>query len=243
MRRRALSSAISVVAIQQIGDEVAKPHTKQARLALTDDGGQWIAKSERTIRRHGLRAEVVGHLVSVTLGMPTPAAAVAVVDGVYWWCSQLVPASAPYASSSASRLARPALVARLLMLDLLIFNEDRHRDNMLLVARLDDRLDLLAIDHESAWIGSGPIFPENRTLSLEKCPDTLYEHPKLHRWVRAEARAIAKVPPERWHAIASLSAQLVPETSERTLGQTLAERAANLGALAEQALRAYRSVL
>lgn len=237
---RSLTGTISLVVPESIGDEVARPHTKQARRLRSTDGREWIAKSELTIRRKGLRAEVIGHLAARLLGMPTPAGGVAVVNGVRWWCSELVLPSMPWSRAAGERLARPSRIAHLLLLDLLIFNEDRHSDNMLLKPRLDGGFDLLAIDHEEAWIGSSVALPTDRLPSLEKCPETLYEHSKIRKWLQNAANSIANIDQSRWRELANLTAIHVPETDEHALGHLLSTRAATLGTIASRAIREYR---
>lgn len=126
------------------------------------------------------------------------------------------------------------------MLDLLIFNEDRHRDNILLKPRPDGRFDLIAIDHEDAWMGSSLVLPIDRTPSLDKCPETLYEHQPLPQWLRAAAARAARINARTWHALANLTANLVPDTHHLALGDLLCTRAARLEEIANLVIREYR---
>jgi hypothetical protein len=73
-----------------LGEEVPRPHTKKARDLTTAGEERWIAKSQATIKLHGLRAEVAGNLIAQLIGVPTPQGAVCDMGGYRWWCSGLV---------------------------------------------------------------------------------------------------------------------------------------------------------
>lgn len=123
-----------------------------AVLVMTADGRRWVAKAYDGERGGRVLAEAVAHSLATALGLPVPAAAVCgrVADVV--WLSEFKEAAGPWWGGAMARLRSAEPLGGMLALDALIWNEDRHERNILLVAGKDG-LDAWLIDHASALVG------------------------------------------------------------------------------------------
>lgn len=228
---------IRIVEAELLGEEVPRPHSKKAHDLTTLGGERWVAKSHATIKLHGLRAEAVSTLVAQVLGVPTPVGAVCDMAGYRWWCSELLQPSHPW--ENGHKLTNSAACASIVLLDLLIHNEDRHRDNLLIHRQSGGRR-VVAIDHEQAWIGYPGALSLGTPVYLEKYPETFVQHPSIQRNLLSLAEAATLIPAEVWLEVGHLTASVVPETNGTLLGNALIRRAKTLPTLANSFFREHR---
>lgn len=227
---------LRIVVPELLGEEVPRPHTKKAHDLTTLGGERWVAKSQATIKLHGLRAEVVSTLVAQVLDVPVPEGALCQLAGVWWWCSNFLTPAHPW--EKGQRLVNAAACARIVLLDLLVHNEDRHRDNLLIHRQSGKRV--VAIDHEQAWVGYPGVLSPAEPVHLEKYPDSFAGHWAVHRFLRKNAELAANLPAAVWEEVGDLTACVVPQTSAAQLGVALARRAENLPALANHFLSVHK---
>lgn len=111
-----------------------------------------------------LLAEALGWLLSGSLSVPTPSSALYVEEGQTSWLSAFVEPMDHWSPVCAQRLADPDELARIMALDAIIGNWDRHEGNILAQPEDSaDRLRLFSIDLGWSWIGSPKI--EQRGIS------------------------------------------------------------------------------
>lgn len=231
---------LRVVAALHLGEEVPRPHTRHAHDLTTTDGERWVAKSVATIKASGLRAEAIAALAAQVVGAPVPEGAVCDIDGVRWWCSRWVAGADPWSAEGARDLSSLGDGARIVLLDLLVGNEDRHRDNMLLARTDAGATRLVAIDHEQAWAGHEGALEVVRSPDLDKYPEDFAEHRDVVEAIGALALAVAAEPLQTWREVAVAAASVAPGTNSSRLADGLHRRAQALPALASAFLRGHR---
>lgn len=134
----------------------------------------------------------------------------------------------------------PGECARIVALDLLLGNEDRHRDNLLL-ARLDTSgIRIVAIDHEQAWAGRSGAILTDQLPDLDKYPEDFSEHVDVAMHLTTAAADVSREPSDRWRAIAADVAQFVPGTDAIGLAKGLEHRARLLPELAAAFIRGHK---
>ncbi|WP_172170948.1 HipA family kinase [Brevibacterium sp. CT2-23B] len=100
--------------------------------------------------------EFLGERLALALGLPVPLGEVAKLpDASTAWVSALAGKStrdAPPVSVSRQRAFKPQLIAKLLVFDAWIHNDDRTEENLI----AEDKGSFWAIDHEGAFFGQRP---------------------------------------------------------------------------------------
>lgn len=128
----------------------------EARWARDASGRTWVRKRESNTGVEGLLAEAVSYLLGKLLEVRQPMGAV-FYDGTEWsWMSERVPAAGEHWDSDMrDYISNLDEVARMLVLDALTLNEDRHGQNILVQPVEDEtHLRLWAIDSGNAHIGN-----------------------------------------------------------------------------------------
>jgi hypothetical protein len=120
------------------------------------DGRSWVRKVPAEPGE--LLAEALGWLLSRDLGVPTPDSAIHVTHVETSWLSEVVGPMDHWSPVCAQRLADPDELAKIIALDAIIGNFDRHEGNIL--ARPDDTIEqlrLFSIDLGWSWIGESDL--------------------------------------------------------------------------------------
>jgi hypothetical protein len=137
------------------GRPVPVPHGSFARFAQDSSGRTWVRKRESMTGFQGLLAEAASWLLGVALEVRQPHAAV-FHDGTDWsWMSELIPgANEHWSAELRDCIANLDEVGRMLALDAIVINEDRHQRNIMVQRELDGvRVRLWSIDLGKALIG------------------------------------------------------------------------------------------
>lgn len=209
----------------QDGELVTTHNTSEARWALDPaTGRRWVRKCESNSGFEALLAEAVAWRVGKLMGVPTPHAAIfADGTGQLSWLSEMIPAALLWDHSKRDYIVNLQGLATMVLLDSIIYNDDRHAGNILLQPFPDEsKLKVWAIDSGSArvgWIddflqcGSNPPDPRNhaRGLPLDAiaplCESAANRARKIsHGALRAictEACALVREPPSRADALAN----------------------------------------
>jgi len=134
---------------------VPVPNASEASWARDTSGRLWVRKREIHTNWEPLLAEAASYLLGLELEVRQPHGAV-FHDGAEWsWMSEAIPAIGEHWNPDMRDfIDNPDEVGRMLALDALVFNEDRHPGNIL-VQPLDDEVHLClwAIDCGKAEIG------------------------------------------------------------------------------------------
>lgn len=137
------------------GPLVPVENGSEARWARDASGRQWVRKREADTGFQPLLAEAACFLLGEHLGVPQPRGAV-FHDGVEWsWMSErIVAAGEHWEPDMRDLIANLDELGRILTLDAIVFNEDRHRRNLLVEPVADEaHLKVWAIDAGKAEIG------------------------------------------------------------------------------------------
>jgi hypothetical protein len=157
--------------------------------AMDASGRKWVRKSVLHTVHEPLLAEALGWLLGRALNVRTPDGAIGGQGDGLSWLSLLVPGVTHWDPSNIHFIKNAKELGRMLVLDVLILNEDRHEGNILLQPDPDQHnLLAWAIDTGGAIIG----FPDSFAQAGMALPSVA----KLARGipvelVAAEARATA----------------------------------------------------
>ncbi|HYH96248.1 hypothetical protein [Hyalangium sp.] len=126
--------------------------------AMDSSGRKWIRKSVLHTVHEPLLAEALGWLLARALGVRTPDGAIGGEGDGLSWLSLRVDGVTHWHPSSIHFIKNAKELGRMLVLDVVILNEDRHEGNILLQPNPDQyNLVAWAIDTGGALIG----FPES----------------------------------------------------------------------------------
>lgn len=126
-----------------------------AQLARDADGLEWIAKTNHADLQGQVLAEAAAHHLGSFLGVPMPAGAIATFDGDTYWLSRFAPNASPWDATKADNVENMNELGRMLVLDYLIANSDRHKNNLLLTPTAGGTdWNALVVDQGSARIGN-----------------------------------------------------------------------------------------
>lgn len=126
----------------------------EATWALDDQGGRWVRKRESNTGCEPLLAEAIAWLLGRLLGVRQPDAAVFDEKGERSWMSGMVPSVGHWTRDMRDYVENLDEVAAMLVLDALVFEEDRHARNILVQPLGDEvHLRLWAIDSGNALVG------------------------------------------------------------------------------------------
>lgn len=126
--------------------------------AMDVSGRKWVRKSILHTVHEPLLAEALGWLLGKVLGVRTPDGAIGGEGDGLSWLSLRVPGVTHWDPSGIHFIKNVKELGRMLVLDAIILNEDRHEGNILLQANPDQHnLVAWAIDTGGALIG----FPDS----------------------------------------------------------------------------------
>ena len=209
------------------GPRIEVPHTSEACWARDASGRQWVRKRESYTNWEPLLAEAASYLLGLELKVRQPHAAVFHDDDGWSWMSERVVAAGEHWSADMRDLIdNPEELGRMLALDALIFNEDRHRRNILVEPVNDEaHLRLWAIDAGTAEIGWPNDFIQRGLASPNP-----HNHARglpidaLRPAALAAAQVAAQLPDNRLHAIIAEACGLAREPAVDALAAALTMR-------------------
>jgi hypothetical protein len=138
-------------------DEVPVACSAEVRYAASASGERWVAKR---CARTDVIAEACGWLLARELDVPVVArVAVSLHEQDLWWLGALVHNAGHFTPSASQQVSNPEALGRVLLLDALLGNEDRHTAN-LLVEHSANGPRVIAIDFAGSWAGSPSTFVE-----------------------------------------------------------------------------------
>jgi hypothetical protein len=123
------------------------------RWAIDDQGRRWVRKHVEQCGFEAVLAEAVGWLIARAIGVPVPDAAVSGAEDDLSWLSSWVSDATHWDPARAHLIGNVDEFGRMLALDAILFNEDRHARNMLLQAVDGTHVKLWAIDCDAALVG------------------------------------------------------------------------------------------
>lgn len=138
-----------LVEVQKLRD-VPIENGSDAYYAVDPAGGRWVAKP--TLGANQVVAEAIGWELSRALSVPTPDAA-CVGPVPVTWLSSALPHVAHWDAADVFRITNMDDLGRMLALDVLIGNWDRHVGNILLTPDDGPGLKVYSIDVANAWVG------------------------------------------------------------------------------------------
>lgn len=216
------------------GAVVPVPNGSEARWAIDNSGRQCVRKREADTGVQPLLAEAASYLLALELHVRQPHAGV-FHDGQEWsWMSERLRAAGEHWDADMRDLiANPEEVGRMLALDALTFNEDRHRRN-LLVEPVGDaaHLRVWAIDSGNAEIGSPSDFVR-RGLAAPSPHNHAHGLPieALRPAALAAAQVAVQLADDKLRAILTEACGLAREPAIDALTTTLIARCRNAPAI------------
>lgn len=127
-------------------------NTSEATLDRTTDGILWVSKNLAGYNEFA--AEALAYTVGRALGVRIPESRYKLMDdGSAQWLSRYVDAAGHWRAELVPQLEDLRDLARIVVLDSIIGNNDRHANNLVL-EHLRSGIRLHAIDHEGAHVGT-----------------------------------------------------------------------------------------
>lgn len=145
--------------------EVPVENKSGALYVSTSDGRQWVRKGVVYDPFSTLSEAIVWHLARV-LRVPVPDGAILWDGRTPIWMSEFKVGANQWSPADASLLSDTEQMGRVIALDLLTCNEDRHTRNLLSTDRDEGGLDLWAIDHDAARCSSFHRWDDGTELRL-----------------------------------------------------------------------------
>lgn len=135
--------------------KVRVPHGADAKYVMDSEGRAWVRKSTITTGFQGLLAEAFGHLFAAELGLNIPQAAVQESEPYRAWLSRVIQPVSHWDSDKIPFIENLEEIGRMLALDALLGNQDRHRGNILLQSTGEEteKLTIWPIDFGDALVG------------------------------------------------------------------------------------------
>jgi hypothetical protein len=209
------------------GSLIPVPNGSEARWARDTSGRHWVRKREADTGFQPLMAEAASYLLGQLLSVPQPQGAV-FFDGTEWsWMSERITAAGEHwEPDMRDFVANRDELGRVLTLDALVYNEDRHRQNLLVEPVGDEaHLRVWAIDAGKAEIGWPGDFVA-RGLGVPSPHNHARGLPigALSEAALAAATVAAALPEERLQAVIGEACELGRETSVDALTRALVAR-------------------
>jgi hypothetical protein len=231
-RRRQAGGPATLFQIERLagvvdGELVPIRNGSDARWARDATGRTWVRKREVNTGANGLLAEAASYLLGDLLGVRQPRAAV-FHDGDEWsWMSErLVAAGEHWNPDQRDLIANVEEVGRMVALDALTLNEDRHAQNLLVEPLADGaHLRVWAIDSGNALIGTPVDFcgrgvePPNPSNHARGLPILA-----LTDGAMAAAEVAAALPADRITVLMREACALAREPAEEALKSALVTR-------------------
>ncbi len=143
-------------------------HNNDAAYAVDSTGRRWVKKTAATMGHEALLAEAVSWLLARRLSVPIPDAGVTGQGADAAWFSSYVHNVKHWGDAGNCEVRNLAALGRVLMLDAVLMNGDRHAGNIMLEpSKKGVRMTAWAIDFESATVGYPQDFAD---LSVDALP-------------------------------------------------------------------------
>ena len=223
------------------GETVPVLHTGEAVYAIDDDGRQWVRKRDVNIGVEELLAEIISWHVGSGLGAPIPLGAVFQDEEGMSWLSERVPMVSHWDARQAAKVANTDGLASLIVLDAIVFNEDRHQGNLLLQNTGDEGIEVWGIDHGQALVGWATDFSSR--VAEAPSPHNLAWGIPVNR-IALAASEIAKTvkdwPRNQLCEMVMTSCELVREPEPQLIADALLARCVDAEALVSKYLESIR---
>jgi hypothetical protein len=155
-----------------VGGLVPVDNSSDAAYASDADGRQWVRKA---IQGNELLAEAVGWLLSKSLDVPVPDAAIVGTGLETAWLSQHISSTTHWSPKHAQRMSDPDRLGAIIALDAILGNFDRNAGNLLFRSTDSDLVDVFSIDLAGCWSGSPKDFGD-RGLSVPSVDEIKLRH-------------------------------------------------------------------
>jgi hypothetical protein len=136
-------------------EDVQVPHGAFADYVVDSSGREWVRKKEINTGFQPLLAEAFGSLFASELGVRVPIPAVQEYGNQKAWLSRRIPLVTHWDETKIPFIENLDELGRILALDALLANEDRHRGNILLqsTGQEEDAFEIWSIDMGNALVG------------------------------------------------------------------------------------------
>lgn len=135
-------------------DLVRVQNSSEAVYAIDSAGQKWIRKKVAETGHEAILAEALGWLLCRRLSVPIPDAAVHGDGAEASWLSSYLPTVKHWSGDEAHLVRNIRRIGRVLTVDAILMNGDRHSRNLLLEPpRRGERLTAWAIDFDHALVG------------------------------------------------------------------------------------------
>jgi hypothetical protein len=148
-----------VYTIPRVGEvldlgKVPVQNSSEAVYAVDSTGRRWVRKRVSEMGHEALLAEALGWLLSRHLSVPTPDAALSGEGAAASWLSSALPLVKHWSETERDRVRNIRAIGRVLALDAVLMNGDRHAGNILLSPlKKGGRMTAWAIDFDHALVG------------------------------------------------------------------------------------------
>jgi hypothetical protein len=134
--------------------KVPVQNSSEAVYAVDSSRRRWVRKRVLEMGHEALLAEALGWLLARHLSVPIPDAALAGSGEDASWLSSAVPLVKHWSEAEAMRVRNIRAIGRVLMLDAVLMNGDRHAGNILLAPlKKGDGMTAWAIDFDHSLVG------------------------------------------------------------------------------------------
>lgn len=220
-----------------------KPNQSEARYAKTHDGRAWLLKWK--MERREILAEALGWLLSSRLKVPTPEGAITTHNGKQAWLSAFIEQTSYWDRSNMSGIHNIDEIGSMLALDAIVYNEDRHCQNILLEPDPTEyAIKAWSIDLAASEIG----LPESiKRIGLD-LPRAAYiaegiPVDAIQENARATAQLASKIDPKDLRDDVVEACGLAGEPKVDVLFDALLKRFQSAPSLVEKYLADYREVI
>lgn len=135
-------------------NKVPVTNSSEAVYAVDSSGRRWVRKRVSEMGHEALLAESLGWLLSRHFSIPIPDAALSGEGEGASWLSSALPLVKHWSEAERGRVRNLRAIGRVLMLDAVLLNGDRHAGNILLQPlKKGGRLTAWAIDFDHALVG------------------------------------------------------------------------------------------
>lgn len=135
-------------------NKVPVQNSSEAVYAVDSEGRRWVRKRVSEMGHEALLAEALGWLLSRQFSVPTPPAAVSGRGEGASWLSGALPLVKHWSEAERDRVRNIRAIGRVLTLDAVLLNGDRHAGNILLAPqRRGGGMTAWAIDFDHALVG------------------------------------------------------------------------------------------
>lgn len=221
------SRALARVRVAEVLAPVATPNRTSAMHVLDDEGRRWVRKRANQRRPRGVFAEALAWLIGREIAAPLPDGAVT-NDGE--WLSLTLPGAVPLSREFAARVADVPSIARLLVLDVLCGNIDRHPGNVLLEPLHDGtQWRLWGIDFDRSAL-EAPNSLVGHELAIPRPPALACWWPRelLSSGLTDACTRARSIRPELWTEVIDSASKAAQRASSSELAVILAHRSERL---------------